>query len=103
LKRSLSGNCGAFGGAIRTDEWPPCLCYDALMTTKSAPKQKPRRTTMVPVTTMEELPILDEKERVELLASLKEAEGQIKSGRYTDYEPKAFKDRLVRIYRGKKR
>ena len=58
---------------------------------------------MVPVATMEELPILDESKRAELLASLKDAEGQIKSGRYTDYEPKTFKERLVRICRGKKR
>ena len=87
----------------RIDEWSSCSCYIALMATKSAPRPKPRRTTMVPVTTMEELPVLDEKERAELLASLKDAEGQIKSGRYTVYEPKAFKERLVRIYRGKKR
>jgi hypothetical protein len=58
---------------------------------------------MVPVTTMEEIPVLNERERDELLASLKEAEAQIKAGDYTDYDPKKFKDRLQRIYQGKKR
>jgi len=57
---------------------------------------------MVPVTTMEELPVLDEKERAELLASLKDAEQQVKSGRYNNYETKTFRERLVGIYRGKK-
>ena len=58
---------------------------------------------MVPVTTMEELPVLDDGERSELLEQLKRSERQIKSGHYGNYDPKAFKDRLVRIYRGRKR
>ena len=70
------------------------------MTTQAKPK---RRTTMVPVTTMEELPVLDDSEREGLLRTLKQAEGEVKAGKSTKYEPKRFKDRLVRIYRGKKR
>ena len=58
---------------------------------------------MVPVTTMEEIPVLSEKERAELIARLKEAEARIKAGDYIEYDPKKFKDRLMRIYRGKKR
>ena len=75
------------------------------MTNKTAtnnPKNK-RRTTMVPVTTMEEIPVLSDKERSELTASLKAAEARVKAGKGIDYDPKNFKDRLVGIYRGDKR
>ena len=75
------------------------------MTNKTAtnnPKHK-RRTTMVPVTTMEEIPVLSEKERAELTTSLKAAEARVKAGKGIDYDPKTFKDRLVGIYRGDKR
>jgi hypothetical protein len=75
------------------------------MTNKTAsknPKNK-RRTTMVPVTTMEEIPVLSEKERSELTTSLKAAEARVKAGKAIDYDPKTFKDRLVGIYRGDKR
>jgi hypothetical protein len=64
---------------------------------------KSRRTTMVPVTTMEEIPVLSDKERAELTTSLKEAEARVKGGKAIDYDPKTFKDRLVGIYRGGKR
>ena len=64
---------------------------------------KGRRTTMVPVTTMEELPVLSEKERAVLLRSLKDAEGRVKAGKAADYDPKTFKKRLIQIYRGSKR
>ena len=65
--------------------------------------RKRRRTTMVPVTTLEEMPVLDESERSELLASLKEAESDIKAGKGIEYDPETFRDRLVRIYRANKR
>ena len=58
---------------------------------------------MVPVTTMEEIPVLSEKERAELLTSLKQAEGRVKAAKAIDYDPKTFKRRLVDIYRGTKR
>jgi hypothetical protein len=73
------------------------------MTKKYATKPKRRRTTMVPVTTMEELPVLSDTERTELLAALKKAEARVKAGKAIDYDPKTFKDRLVGIYRGAKR
>jgi hypothetical protein len=73
------------------------------MTTKSATKHKRRRTTMVPVTTMEEIPVLGDEERAELLASLKQAEAEIEAGKAMDYDPKKFKDRLLGIYRRNKR
>jgi hypothetical protein len=62
-----------------------------------------RRTTMVPVTTMEEIPVLSEQERAELTTSLKEAEARIKAGKGIDYDPKSFKDRLIALYRGARR
>jgi hypothetical protein len=49
---------------------------------------------------MEELPVLSEKERAELRASLEEAQGRIEAGQGIDYDPKSFKRRLIDIYRG---
>ena len=79
------------------------MCYDGDVNSKIATKGKNRRTTMVPVTTMEEIPVLSEEERVELLRSLKEAEARAAAGQATDYDPATFKDRLIGIYRGGKR
>lgn len=73
------------------------------MPSKTETKDKRRRTTMVPVTTMEEIPVLSDKERAELTTSLEEAEARVKAGKAIDYDPKTFKDRLVGIYRGAKR
>jgi hypothetical protein len=73
------------------------------MSSKTETKEKRRRTTMVPVTTMVEIPVLSEKERTELLTSLKKAEVRAKANKATDYDPKTFKDRLIGIYRGGKR
>lgn len=58
---------------------------------------------MIPVTTMEEIPVLDDRERAELVRSLKEAEVRVKAGKAIDYDPKTFKQGLVDIYRGSKR
>ena len=58
-----------------------------------------RRTTMVPVTTMEEIPVLSERERAELTTALEAAEARVKAGKAVDYEPKTFRDRLIGIYR----
>ena len=72
------------------------------MTSKAATNDK-RRTTMVPVTTMEELPVLSDKERADLRASLEEAEGRIEAGQGIDYDRKTFRRRLLDIYRDVKR
>ncbi len=64
---------------------------------------KSEQTTMVPVTTMEEIPVLSETERAELLASLKEAERRAAAGEAVEFDPKTFKDRLLGIYRAAKR
>ena len=73
------------------------------MSTKIATKRKRQRTTMVPVTTMEEIPILNDEERDTLRASLKEAESQIKAGRAVEYNSKKFKSRFMSVYRRAKR
>jgi hypothetical protein len=73
------------------------------MSSKTASGDKSRRTTMVPVTTMEEIPVLSEQERAELLRSLKEAEARVTAGEAVDYDPATFKHRLIGIYRGNKR
>jgi hypothetical protein len=72
------------------------------MTSKAA-EDKRRRTTMVPVTTMEELPVLSDKERADLRASLEQAEERIEAGESIDYAPKTFKRRLLGIHQGVKR
>jgi hypothetical protein len=69
------------------------------MASRTSTKAKRRRTTTVPVTTMEEIPVLSSKERERLLQSLKQAEARIKAGKGIDYDSKTFKDRLLRIYR----
>jgi hypothetical protein len=66
-------------------------------------KANQHRTTVVPVTTMEEIPILSEQEREDLLESLRQAEARVKAGQAIDYDRKSFRERLIAIYRGSKR
>ncbi len=73
------------------------------MTANSDGKAKQHRTTMVPVTTMEEIPILSEREREELLESLRQAEARVTAGEAIDYDRNSFRERLIAIYRGSKR
>jgi hypothetical protein len=80
--------------------------YITTMANKAATKytqDQRRRTTVVPVTTMEEIPVLSAKERADLLAVFKAAEARVKAGRAIDYDPKTFKDRLIGIYWARKR
>ncbi len=58
---------------------------------------KTRRTAMVPVTTMEELPILSEEERAEMVASLEAAEARIAAGQYVEHDSSTFVDRLMNV------
>ena len=76
------------------------------MTNKTATKPtkpKRRRTTQVPVTTMEEIPILSARERAELLDSLEKAQARVRAGKAVDCDLDALKNRLIAIYRGGKR
>jgi hypothetical protein len=54
---------------------------------------------MLPVTTMEEIPVLSDEERAALIASLKEAEARIAAGDYAEYDPDRFKSGLLAAYR----
>jgi hypothetical protein len=73
------------------------------MTANTDGKARQHRTTMVPVTTMEEIPILSEREREELLESLRQAEARVTAGEGIDYDRNSFRERLIAIYRGSKR
>jgi len=52
---------------------------------------------MVPVTTMEEVPILSDEERADMIASLKAAEARIAAGQYVEHDPDTFVERLMSI------
>lgn len=58
---------------------------------------------MVPVTTMEEMPVLNEAERDELLGLLEDAQAEVSGGEALDYDSKTFKGGLTEIYRSSKR
>ena len=57
---------------------------------------------MVPLMTTEEVPVLSDKERAAVAASLRRPEARMKAGKGVDYDPRSFKDRLIAIYRGGK-
>jgi hypothetical protein len=79
------------------------MCYGETMVSRTKASGRRRRTTMVPVTTTEEIPVLSRQERAALTASLEQAEARVKAGKAVDYDPKTFKNRLVGIYRRGKR
>jgi hypothetical protein len=95
VRRQYQGVSDAGGLSIRI-----LTCYILLMSGKTSTKDTRRRTTMMPVTTMEEIPVPSPKEQEQLLQALRQAETRIKAGKGIDHDPKTFKERLVRIYRG---
>lgn len=62
-----------------------------------------RRTTSVPVTTMEEVPVLSDSERAELAASLEAAEARLAAGHGIEHAPGVLRERLLRIFRAARR
>jgi hypothetical protein len=52
---------------------------------------------MVPVTTMEEVLILSEEERADMVAVLKDAEARVASGKYVEHDPDTFVDHLMEV------
>ena len=58
---------------------------------------------MVPITTMEEVPVLTPEERAALVTSLEEAEARVKAGQFIEHDPATFKERLLNIHRKAKR
>ena len=64
---------------------------------------KPTSTVMMPVTTMEEVPVLDEAARGEFLATLKAAEADVTAGRAVAQDPATFVERLWAMRGGAKK
>ncbi len=50
---------------------------------------------MVPITTMEEVLLLSEEERAEMVTSLKAAETRIAAGEYIEHDPDTFVDEMM--------
>lgn len=67
---------------------------------KEAKLDPHRETMIVPVVTMEEVPVLSERERAELLASLKQAEADVAAGKAKPFNREEFKRRFLAICRG---
>jgi hypothetical protein len=66
---------------------------------KSALDSK-RETMVVPVLTMEEVPVLSDRERADFVASLKRAEADVAAGRAKPFNREEFKKRFLAICRG---
>jgi hypothetical protein len=57
---------------------------------KPAPKSTERKMEYVQITQAEEMPVLSEVEKAELLQSLKDAEARIDRGEYVEFKPGEF-------------
>jgi hypothetical protein len=65
------------------------------------PTLDPKRQTMViPVVTMEEVPVLTDQERADFIASVKRAEADVAAGKAKPFNRKEFKQRFLAICRG---
>jgi hypothetical protein len=63
----------------------------------------PQRTTLVAVTTMEEIPVFSADEHAELVTSLREAEREIAEGRGAPYDSEEMRRHFrARLDRGKR-
>jgi hypothetical protein len=58
-------------------------------------ERKSRPMTMVPVTTMEEMPLPSEAERAEMIVTLQQAEAEIAAGKFIVHEPARFVDEML--------
>jgi hypothetical protein len=67
---------------------------------KSVAVDPKRETMVVPVITMEEVPVLTEKERGDFVASLKQAEAEVAAGKAKPFNRQVFKRRFLAICRG---
>ena len=54
----------------------------------------------MPVVTLEEVPVLSERERADLVASLKQAEADVAAGKAKPFNREDFKKRFLAICRG---
>ena len=80
----------------------PCgklaVWYNGMMK-KAVPDLK-RETMVVPVVTMEEVAVLSERERADLIASLKQADAEVAAGKAKPFNREAFKKRFLAVCRG---
>src|SRR6202049_756080 len=80
----------------------PCgklaLWYNGMM--KKAALDPKRETLVVPVVTMEEVAVLSERERADLIASLKQADAEVAAGETKPFNREAFKNRFLAVCRG---
>jgi len=58
------------------------------------------QTVVVPVVTLEEVPVPTDREREQLLASLKQAESEVAAGKAKPFDRATFKKRFLAICRG---
>lgn len=62
-------------------------------------KETRRRFNIMPVTTMEEVPVLSTAERADFLASLREAEADLAAGNFMEHSAGSFRGWLMSLYR----
>ena len=74
-----------------------CAAWYTFPMSHSGAHLKPHRTARLPVTTIEELPLLTEAERTDLIISLQEAQECATSGQYIEHDPDTFVDQLLEI------
>ena len=67
---------------------------------RSTLDQRKRQTMVIPVITMEEVPILTDRERTDFVASLKQAEADVAAGKAKPFNREEFKNRFLAICRG---
>jgi len=59
-----------------------------------------KRTMVVPIVTLEEVPVPTEQERADLLASLKQSEADVAAGKAKPFDREAFRRRFLAICKG---
>ena len=59
-----------------------------------------KETMVVPTVTLEEVPVPTERERADLLASLKQAEADIAAGKAKTFDREEFRKRFLAICKG---
>ena len=67
---------------------------------KQSARKPDLETMVVPVVTMAEVPVLSERERCELIASLQQAEADVAAGRAKPFNREEFEQRFLAICRG---
>jgi hypothetical protein len=58
------------------------------------------KTIVVPIVSLEEVPVPTERERAELLASLKQAEADVAAGKAKPFDRNEFRRRFLAICKG---